>query len=110
MLRGGGNVAGCRCWGLRALASRDSEDALLATIKEEAVLRACLASAEASIDVARAKVACMMYTSAAIEEERTSSALFICTNGYGTENATIAAHRTDPEWVLDSRASKLVAQ
>ena len=73
------------------------------------MLRARLASAEAAFDVARVRVARMMYTTAAIEEERTSSALFICTNGDDTEKATIAAHRTDPEWILDSGASQHVA-
>ena len=43
-------------------------------------------------------------------EDRTSSAFCIYIDEDGTEKATIAAHRTDPEWVLDSRASKLVAQ
>ena len=112
VLRGGGDVAGC------ASTSRDLEDALRAAIQEEAVLRARLASAEASLDAARARVARMMYTStfirdvkeaAVIEEERTSLALFIRTNEDDTEKATIAAHRTDPEWVLDSGASKHVA-
>uniref|UniRef100_A0A8R7PEX6 Integrase catalytic domain-containing protein n=1 Tax=Triticum urartu TaxID=4572 RepID=A0A8R7PEX6_TRIUA len=42
-------------------------------------------------------------------EERTVLAFFICNNGDGTENATIAAHRTDPEWILDSSASQHVA-
>ena len=39
VLRGGGGVVRCRCWGLCASASRDTEDALLAAIKEEAMLR-----------------------------------------------------------------------
>lgn len=100
VLRGGGDVAGC------ASASRDLEDALLAAMQEEAVLRARLASAEVAFDAARARVARMRNTE--VIEERTSSALFFCTNGDGTEKATIAAHRTDPEWILDSGASQHV--
>ena len=97
--------------------SRDLVDALLAALKEEAVLCAHLASAEAAFDVARARVARMRNTTtfirdvkeAEVIEERKSSASFFRTNEGGTEKATIATHRTDPEWILDSGASKHVA-
>ena len=83
------------------------------------MLRARLASAEAAFDVARVRVARMMYMSIfirdvkeaiVIEEERTSLALFIGTNEHGTEKAATATHRTDLEWVLNSGASKHVAR
>lgn len=85
------------------------EDALLTAIQKEVVLHAGLASAEAAFVAARVRTARMMYTTSTIKEERTSSALFICTNGDVTEKATIAANRTDPEWILDSGASQHVA-